>query len=465
MAEGSARLDENRAVRSAVKIVKRLLALFFVLLGCGLLTLGSALLSGVIFLRGSNLPDAFAWKPPLELVDARALAPETVLLPLTGISASDALNATLDQAHLENAFALLAFDPFLDDSLRLGALLQLGTRYASAKNTRAAAQIFQIAAHSATLSPTLADAARLDAYLQASAELRALGALDAARWTTDQAYRLAAYTPTLQREQRARRLDQVANAYAALGADVLSRQAHTESADAALSATIPITRPRTSFTPTIGKLPPAQVANAQARRIAAAKRLQDDLQERAPKTAREWDADLMGALADALLEEDAARQAYYDQQLAQTQDEAVQLALRRDQIAWLALKYRSARGAFGAPLVAEWQAERATIVDALSAAWDDYFRLVNAQVERLPNLERAPARQDVLLYELFVVRWGLYPAQPEQIVLEELGQVTQELMDAGYPSLRFDSFKRNNRMVFWWVPDELYGRGENALPK
>ncbi|MCI0477648.1 MAG: hypothetical protein L0Y55_15490 [Anaerolineales bacterium] len=447
--------------------MKRLLALFFILLGCILITLGGAMLSGVFFLRGSDVPDAFAWKPPLESVDPRALASGTILLPLTGTSASDSISAALDQAHLENAFAIAAYDPFLADSARLGALLQLGTRYASAKDTRKAALAFQTAAQLATLSPALADAARLDSYLQAGVGLRGLGANDAARWVTDQAYLLAEYTPSLQREQRARRLEQVANAYTALNAGALSSQARAKALEASTaSATAPITGTRAPFVPTAGKLPPSpEVDNARAQRVMAAKQLQDDLIERAPKSAKEWDADLIVALGDALIEEDGARQAYYDKQIAQTKDDAVQLALRRDKIVWLALKYRVARGALGAPLVVEWEKDRTAMADELSAAWDEFFQLAQAQAARLPEAERAPAQEDLLRQELFVVRWGLYPGQPEQSVLEKISEVTLTLMDAAYPELRLDVIKRNNRALYILLPDDLYGRGEKALPK
>ncbi|MEW5720931.1 MAG: hypothetical protein AB1817_20055, partial [Chloroflexota bacterium] len=178
--------------------MKRLLPLLFILAGCIFLSLGVALLSGVFFLRGSDVPDALAWKPPLETVDNRALASGTVLLPLTGMSASDSLSAALDEAHLENAFAIAAYDPFMFDSARVGALLQIGTRYASAKDTRKAALAFQAAAQLATFSPALADYARLETYLQAGTGLRGVGANDAARWVTDQAYLAAQYAPTLQ---------------------------------------------------------------------------------------------------------------------------------------------------------------------------------------------------------------------------------------------------------------------------
>jgi len=445
--------------------VKRLAALALILLGCALMTLGSALVGSAIFLREGDLPDAFAWRPPLELVDARALAPETVLLPLTGASAEQAVDAAFDHAHLDNVFALVAYEPFLDDAQRLGALLQLGARYSSAKNTRQAARAYQIAAQLATLSPMFSDATRLDAYLQVSAGLRSLGAQEAARWVTDQAYRLAESAPTLQREQRARRLEQIANAYAALNAPTLSSQVRAQATEAALSMTIPITRTRAPFVPSAGKLAASSdVQAAHQRRLMVAQRLHEDVLDRAPKRAQEWDADLMNELRDALLEEDRARQAYYDEQVTQLPEDAL-IALQREQIAWLSLKYRLARGAFGVSLVPEWEKERAAIGKALSAAWDAYFRLAYAQATRLPGLERAPAQLDVLLHELFVVRWGWHTTQSEQVVIEKIGAVTQDLMDAAYPALRFDTMLRNNQRVFVWLPDELYGRGEKALPR
>lgn len=444
--------------------MKRLVALALIVLGCVLMGLGSALVGGVVLWREGDLPDAYVWRSPLELVDARALVSDTVLLPLTGASADEALDAALARAHLDNAFALVAYEPFLDDTKRLGALLQLGTRYTSAKNTRQAARAFQIAAQFATLSPLFSDATRLDAYMQASAGLRSLGAQDAARWVTDQAYRLAAYAPTLQREQRARRLEQIANAYAALNASTLSEQAR-QAAETVQATTVPITRTRAPFVPSSGKLPTApEVEAARARRIAIAQRLYDDVLDRAPKRAQEWDADLLGELRNALLDEDRARQAYYEAQRVQWQDDGM-IAWRREQIAWLTLQYRIARGAFGVALVPEWEKEHATIARVLSEAWEEYLRVAYAQATRLPSLERAPAQLDVLLHELLVVRWGWHTTQSEQVVIEKISTVTQDLMEAAYPALRFDSITRNKQRLFIWLPDELYGRGERALPK
>jgi hypothetical protein len=448
--------------------LRRFLPFLFILVGCIFLTVGIAILSGVFFLRGSDVPDAFAWKPPLESVDNRALAPGTVLAPLTGVSANDALSAALDQAHLENAFAVAAYDPTLPDSARVGALLQLGTRYMSAKDTRKAALVFQTAAQLATLSPAIADYARLDTCLQAGSGLRALGANDAARWVTDQAYLIAQFTPSLQREQRARRLEQVANAYSALNASALGSQARAKSVEASTaSATSLMTGTRMPYVPPLGKLPASpEVDNAMAKRIAAAKQLQDDLVDNPPKSAKDWSSDLIEQLVDALIEEDSARQAYYDTQLVQTKDVAVQIALWRDKVAWLALKYRVARGAFGVPLVPDWEIDRAAIADALGAAWDAWFGLAEAQAASQPEAQDIlPAQEDVIRQELIAARWGWYGGTAEQDLIEEHAEITQKLMDAADPELRLDVIKRNNKAIFILLPDELYGQGEKALPR
>jgi hypothetical protein len=263
-------------------------------------------------------------------------------------------------------------------------------------------------------------------------------------------------------------LEQTANAYIALNATALSAQARARSVEASTAAaTAPITGTRAPYIPTSGRLPISPALDAaKAKRVDAARALQDDLLENPPKSAKDWSSDLIAELGDALIAEDKTRQTYYTQQIAQAKDVAVQIALRRDEIAWLALKYRVARGGFGATLVADWEQDRAAIVDAENAAWDEYFRLVEAQAENLPNMpDRAPAREDVIRQELLATRWGWYLGPQEQDLLAKLDEVSLKLMDAAYPELRLDTLKRNNRMIFLLLPDELYGQGEKALPK
>lgn len=440
----------------------RLAPLLFFLGGCLLLTLALIMLSAFWFLRG-NPTDASAWQPPLELVDVRALAPGTIILPLTEMSSADALSASLDQVHLENAYALLAYDPDLPDAARIGALLQLGTRYTTAKDSRKALACYQAAALLATLNPSLSDVTRLDTYQQASAGLRAIGASQAARWITDQSYLVTQYSPNLARDVRIRRLNQIAEAYTALGANSLAAQARNKANELAgtLNET-PNVVARPVFNPTFGKLPASpQVDAAKQQRVAAAQQLADDLKDTKPGAA--WPSDSLAQLADALLAEDEARQAYYDKQVASTQDPAVQIVLWNDQVRWLALKNRVARGAFGKDIVPEWSKNKATIADAWHQAWDNYFRLAEAQAGATKSQDPNLATEFVLRQELMAIRWGWLMASEADV--RNLLDGINESLKSPFVTLYLDAITRNGKLYYVLVPAQLYGQGERALPQ
>ena len=448
--------------------MKRLVALLFILLGCIMLTGGAGLLGAAFLWHPVDVPNAFDWKPPLEQVDNSALAPATVILPLTDVDSTGALNAALDSANIENAYALIAYDTSLSDPTRIGALLQLGSSYSAAKLTRKAATCYQSAALLATLSPAISDPAREDTYLQASSSLRALGATDAARMLVDQAYLVAQFSTALRRESRARRLNQVADAYTALGATALAAQAHSK-ADDALTEAAPTAaaQVRVPFTVTLGTLPASgDVDRLKQRRITAAKQLADDLTNNPPKNAAEWPQDSVSQLRDTLVEEDGARQAYYDQQIALAKDPAVQAALWRDRVNWLALKYRIARGAFGIDLVPAWRKDAKTIAADWSDALTQFYRLQEAQAAALPDPQAATnAGEEVVRRELIAARWGWLSGANEQDLRDALGEVTQKLRDAKSTDLFLDTVTRNNQSVYLWLPDELYGQNEKALPR
>lgn len=445
--------------------LNRIAPLFFILGGCLFLTLALGVLGIVLFLRAGESPTAFSWTPPLEQVDNRALAPATVLLPLTGMRAEDALTAALDQGHLENALALAAYNLDLSDAARIGALLQIGEGYANAKDVRKAAAAYQAAALLATISPALSDQARLDTYQQVSAGLRSVGENDVARYVTDQAFLLAQYAPGLSRDVRTRRLTQIAEAYTVLGATALANQARTKVIDLSATpgeSTNPPMRPL--FNPTLGTLPASpQIDQAVQARQDAAKQLSDDLQTAKPNAA--WASDLLSQLTDALLNEDDTRAAYYNQQLAATQDPAMLMALWNDKAHWLALKYRIARGAFGKDLVPDWSADQAAIADAWYEAWDNYSRLYEAQAGSAPKpQDPALATEFVLRRELFFIRWGWSNAA-ESDVRANLDNLNQALLNSPVLTMHLDTITRNNKTNYLLVPSDLYGLGEQALPK
>lgn len=448
--------------------LKRAVPLLFFLSGGLLLIFGLGALGAAFILPGTGAPDLFAWKPPLEQVDNRTLAPATALLPLTGMRPADALNAALDQGHWDNAFALIAYDPSLSDATRIGALLQLGTRYTAAKQMSQAAAAFEGADRIATLSPFLSDRVRQDTYLQVSAGLRSMQARDAAHLAVDQAFLVAQYSPVLRWDPSPIRFTQVANAYAALGAQTLADHARALGNEAANAKEAEETLlPREPFSVTLATLPAsAEVDAARQTRMAAAQQLLNDVQDNPPKRAQDWPQDSLAQLSQALVSEDRVRLDYYDKQLAASKEPAVQLALLTDKVNWLALKYRIARGAFGVGIVQAWEKDAPATAEAYSQAWGDLFRLYEHEAESIPNAQAvSQASEDVLRQELLALRWGWYRGTTEQDLHTALAGVSGQLRDASIVSLRVDLLTRSGKSLDLLVPDELYGKNDQALPK
>ncbi len=448
--------------------MKRAVPLFSFIGGILLFVCGLGALGGAFWLREEPLPDGFSWKPPLEQVDPDRLGPATLILPLTGLADPEILGAALDQGEWDNAFALIAYDPNLDDPTRIGVLLQLGGRYAASRRALPAARCYQAAARIATLSPFLSDRVRADTYLQAGAGLRSLGAREAARMAVDQAYLVAQFSPTLRRDPGAMRLTQVANAYAALGADALAEQARAKSNEVVTVQPDEVALlPREPFVIPAATLPPSpEVDEATLVRQAAARQLQSDLIANPPRRAQDWPSDSMAQLRDALIQEDGVRTAYYEQATRGGLSVPVQVALLKDRVNWLATKARVARGAFGAALVPDWQREAAAHQQALSDAWGDLFRLYESQAAAIPNGQAvSQATEDVLRQELFAIRWGWYQGASEQDLHSQLADVSRQLQEASILSLRLDSLTVGNRMTDLLLPDDLYGQNQGALPR
>ena len=443
----------------------RLLALLFFVSAGVLLIAGIAAFTGA-YVRSSDMPDGFVWQPLAVQVSSRSLDPATALIVLTEIPVEDVLDRTFESGDLESAFALIAYDPRLADAARIGALLQLGSQYSAAKNLHRAAWCYQSAALLAIVSPILSDFSRSETLLTASMGLRAADAKEAARRVLDEAYLIAVYSPSLRRQQRASRLNQIANAYASLNLSGIADQARNKAQEA---ASAPDPQPpviRAPFIPIPGSLPSSSsLAQIKHRRAIAASELLDDVAADKPKSPADWPQDSVGQLRYALLNEDDARTEYYSQQFPAARDSFVQIAILNDKVDWLALKYRVARGGFGANLVPEWTKNANTIADDLSDAWNDLFAVFQKQTNALSNPQDVnQAREDILRQELIGVRWG-WSQQLETDLKSALADVTTKLHDGSVPTLRLDSATRNNRTLYLLVPDELYGQGARVFPQ
>ncbi len=98
-----------------------------------------------------------------------------------------------------------------------------------------------------------------------------------------------------------------------------------------------------------------------------------------------------------------------------------------DQVAWLTIKYRVARVAYGTSLVAVWEGSAPQIASQLSAA---YTNLIDSYSRRLDTLAAGDAevgRLQLLQQALLWVRLGLFPAPVESTLSAQLSSASQQL--------------------------------------
>ncbi len=444
-------------------------ALPLVLLGAVvlLICLGVAALAANFVLSKGDAVDLSQWKTTVSQVDTNKIAPAVALETLGGTGSQQAVDDALQQGNWETAFAGLAYASDIDDADRAGTLLLLGSRYAAAKETNQAAWAYQYAATLVTISPVPSDLVRGQTLVEAARGLSSLQATSAARAALDQAYLIAEYSPTIPRDLRARLYGQISQAYNDLGVTALGAVAHQRADEAAA---------QTSEDASVATRPPYKVQAAEWKatsdvqdktraRVDAAKQLIDEVALHPPKSEKDVPAELVGQLGDALTQEDAALQSYYDSLQNGSPDTAAQASLLQDQVRWLSLKLRVARRAFGLSLVPEWETDAPNIAQALSDAQDQYFKLSEQQAAAADDPSAADRNmEDVLRAELAAGRWGLYQYD-EQDLISRLNEISAKLRDAQVPTLRLDSFERNKSVLFLLVPDDLYGQGEQALPK
>jgi hypothetical protein len=447
------------------KIIPRALAVIFLFASLLFLLGGVGSFTGA-YLRSSDMPDGFGWQVPMEQLAPRSTDAGAVLIAMADLSAQDTLDQTLDTGDLESVAALVAYDARLSDPARVGALLQLGTRFLATKNWRRAAWSYQDAAFIATVSPVLSDYARTETLLTASTGLHSADAKEASRRILDQAYLITQYSPSLRRQQRVNRLNQIASAYDSLNLFGVGDQARDKAQQAGSAPDIQPPAARAPFIPIPGSLPPSPLlADLKHRRVEAVLQLLDDVTNSKPKGPTDWPQDSVNQVRYALLKEDDARSEFYTQQFPATKDPYTQIAIVMDKVNWLALKYRTARGGFGTNMVPEWTKNTKTIDDDLSDAWSDLYRVFQQQTNALSNSQDVSlASEDIARQQLMGTRWG-WSQELEGDLRKALGDSTAKLREAQTPGLRLDTATRNNQTMYLLVPDDLYGQGARVLPQ
>jgi len=427
--------------------------LLIVIGGLAILLAAGAIAAGALFfLRPKpQTPPLPRWVDPISQVEREGIEPSLALLSLAGASDLEAVNIALDEGELESAYAAIVFSTGLPDQQRAGSLLLLAQQYISTKDSLKAKLCYQQVNTIATLSPTLPDFARAEAFLQVGQELASLEEREDALFNYDQAHTVALYSPYLKGPHRAHILDQLAEAYAAIGED--ASHCLEQSAEARWPAEVGSVPLRSSLqNPFEEELSQPEVEAARKRRVAAARSLIDRLKA----VPEEVPNDLLGDLAQALRAEDEARHEFYEAQLSGAIKMATRVALARAKIEWLTIKHRVASGGYGLSIVPEWEGQLAQIRSDLNAAYKELYVFRGEQVIALPqasDIDRAWA--DLIQEEIEAGRLELYPNYPEEQLISKLREATAKLIAAGQDrGLRVEASPQNGVNIFFLAAGE-----------
>ncbi|HSJ53098.1 MAG TPA: hypothetical protein VLC52_05060, partial [Anaerolineae bacterium] len=141
---------------------------------------------------------------------------------------------------------------------------------------------------------------------------------------------------------------------------------------------------------------------------------------------------LRDALAEALRAEDAAKMAFYQQELEGTSQPSRRIGAHWQMIDWLMRKYQVAARGFGLSLVPEWEAGVAEIQSALSKAHEGLFFDYEDLVTALPDATlMGPGSYQVRRQVLLDGRLGRYPNYPAQQLADKLQDAVRGLVASG----------------------------------
>jgi hypothetical protein len=437
--------------------------LVWILLALAGFLLVVALVSAAVYLilQRPQSPNA-GWQDPILAIVPDEVAPDLALYPLAGAAELDTVDAALANADLETAYATLVFGLEMSDSQRIGRLILLGGRYVEAERADRAGLTYQQVYDMAVLSPFLTDPTRADALLAAGKGWATLGDEGRALDVYDQVYLIAVQSPYLQMANRRDLLVALETAYEGLG-----ERSRAEASRAGIIELYQQTSPHPPVAP--GRVPdlpqegavvssPEVGALEETRRQAAFALLQP-LAE-----GGEAPAGAVNALAQALLVEDAAKLAFYQQELEGETQLSKRIGVNWQLIRWLMLKYKIASQGFGMQLVPEWEAQLAEIQSDLSKAYEELFFDYEDLVTALPEASLiGPGSYQVRRQVILDGRMGRYPNYPAQQLADKLQDAVAGLIASGaMEQLYVDVGPGDGALYYFLSPAEEYGSSSQS---
>jgi tetratricopeptide (TPR) repeat protein len=403
-----------------------------------LVVIGLASGGSYLYLRttGNSGRDSLAEDLRGEEVD-----PSIGLSTLAGAPDMDVVNQALDEDEVETAYATTLFSTQLSDREMIGSLLLVGEAYADTGNKARAQSCYRQAALISTLSPTLSDSGRALSLIEIGGLLAESGDQEEAAFNYDQAFALAAHGPLIRDPLRADLLGELADEYANLGLDAKGEESRALEAEIRYSAgegASPATgepeQPVANFLKDIPCPEPAMVTSYTERRVDGISDLIEFLQESSGRDA--VPQDLATEVTQALVNEDQARAASYEDELAAASSLVLRIGIAESRVDWIRVKYRIALGGYGLDLVPAWSSDVVGVSEELKAAHQELHAIYGEQIDTFgDSTAKDRAWFDVLRLEIMQGILGLYPDYPEQELISELTEVTERLNEAGDTSL------------------------------
>lgn len=371
----------------------------------------------------------YGWRDPTGAVASARVRLDLALLPLGGVPSDEAAREALRAGEVDTAFAITVYAVDLDVAAQAGLFQLIGERFAREGRQSEAALCFQLVHDLAALAPDMSDVARFDLTLAAARGRRLVGDDYGFELSLEQAENIVYYSALMPPAQRRRTADLLLRYVA----EVKGRR-EMQDLQRRLSEVLDLRPVSTSG----GALWLRMASPVPVDRDAELLRLAR--QQRALILVNQWIA-LEGGdveperldLVEFLRREDAARSAWHQRVLTSPEVTPSQrLTVLSDRIAWLLIKWQAARGAFGLPLVPEWEENVAAIEEQLIDAQQTFFSAVRQMGRDLEPADAERLELEITRLELVRAWLGQYPGFDLSLRDEVLWQATAQVREL-YP--------------------------------
>lgn len=433
--------------------------LIWILLGLVLVLLIVSAVSWVLYLvTRPPSPQVKGWQDPIGMIEGDVVVSELALYPLAGASTAETLDAAIASGEPATAYVLLLHDAKLSDAQRGGRLIQLGAEFVASGAVEYAQASYQQAVDIAVLSPRLGDYARSELLLAAGKGLAELEREEEAAAAYNQVLLISRESPYLPLAHRRELLSTLSLAFSELGEDQLAeyarvRRASLDDEEAARHRAQPGESALISLGDEIVSSPEVGALEENRRQTAYAVLQAGSEDAQVP-------AELVGALAEALRAEDAAKQALYESELEATSQPGRRIDVYWQSIRWLLLKYQVAEQRFGISLVPEWEGDVEGIKLALARAFGDLELAYEDLVSALPQVSQiGPGTYEWQRILTLAGRTGMYPDYPADRHANALQATARSLIDEGHGDGLYVDVQYDEAGVdFFLSPASSYGR-------